>query len=306
MEVAGASDSAVMILTCPECATSYFVDDSKIPAEGRAVKCASCGHRWTAEPASELELDVSGEEGAVAREPEAPEETPVAELPGEALPRAFRAKAETDRRVREAATTGVIWAGMAGVLVVLIAVALVFRVNVVRIWPQAASAYAGVGMPVNSLGLVIEGAQWEPSLQDGHPAMSVSGTIRNIEDHPVTSPPLRISLLDAKDKPVSTKIARPADAVVPPGETRHFAIAILDPPKTAAWLEIGFALEREAKGVKSAPNVKKAVAHKPETPTLRPAAEPIGPAPIEAQPLPPGSPDALAHPGPAHGADSHD
>lgn len=297
MEVAGASDSAVMILTCPECATSYFVDDSKIPAEGRAVKCASCGHRWSAQPPSELELDISGEEGAVAREAaEALDETPVAELSGEALPRAFRAKAETDRRVREAAATGVIWAGMAGALVVMIAVALVFRVNVVRIWPQAASAYAGIGMPVNSLGLVIEGAQWEPSLQDGHPAMSISGTIRNIEDHPVTAPPLRISLLDAKDRPVSTKIARPADAVVPPGETRHFAIAVLDPPKTAAWLEIGFALEHEAKGVKSAPNVKTPVAHRPEGPTLRPTTEPAGPAPVEAQLLPPGSPDALAPP----------
>ena len=52
-----------MILTCPECATSYFVDDSKIPEAGREVRCASCGARWHAkhettakvapEPASE-------------------------------------------------------------------------------------------------------------------------------------------------------------------------------------------------------------------------------------------------------------
>jgi hypothetical protein len=175
-------------------------------------------------------------------------------------------------------------------------------VNVVRIWPQAASAYAGIGMPVNSLGLVIEGAQWAPSLQDGHPAMSISGAIRNIENHPVTSPPLRIQLLDGKNKPVATKIARPADAVVPPGETRHFAIAILDPPKTAAWLEIGFALDRESKDAKVAPNVKAAVERKPETPVLRPEAEPLPPAPVEAQPLPPGSPDALPPPeaAPAH------
>lgn len=296
-----------MILTCPECATSYFVDDSKIPADGRAVKCAACGHRWTAQAPTELELDVSGEEGAIAREPSEPDEEPplAVELPGEALPRAFRAKAETERRVREAAATGIIWAGMAAALVVIIGVALVFRVNVVRIWPQAASAYAGIGMPVNSLGLVIEDAQWEPSLQDGHPAMSVSGSIRNIEDHAVTAPPLRISLLDTKNEPVTTKIARPADAVVPPGETRHFAIAILNPPKTAAWLEIGFALDKEAKGVKSAPNVKTKVAHKPEAPTLRPTAEPAAPAlaPVEAQPLPPGSPDALEH---GEAAPAHD
>ena len=39
-----------MILTCPECATSYFVDDSRIPSDGRRVKCSSCGHRWRAGP----------------------------------------------------------------------------------------------------------------------------------------------------------------------------------------------------------------------------------------------------------------
>src|ERR1700712_5101742 len=39
-----------MILTCPECATSYFVDDSRIAAAGRTVKCSSCGARWTALP----------------------------------------------------------------------------------------------------------------------------------------------------------------------------------------------------------------------------------------------------------------
>lgn len=301
-----------MILTCPECATSYFVDDSKIPAEGRPVKCASCGAKWTAEPpppeAPALELDVSGEEGAIAREPAAPvtAEPEIIELTGDALPKAFRAKAETERRVREAATTGVIWAGMAAALILLVAIAVVFRVSVVRIWPQSASAYAGVGLPVNSLGLVIEGAQWEPSLQDGHPAMSISGSIRNIEDHAVTAPPLKISLLDAKDKAVSTKIARPADAVVPPGETRHFAIAILDPPKTAAWLEIGFALDHEAKGVKSAPNAKvKVDSH--AAPTLRTSSEPPTPAPVEAQPLPPGSPDALPTEAPvAEAHDAHD
>lgn len=286
-----------MILTCPECATSYFVDDSKIPADGRTVKCASCKARWTAyaEPA-ELELAVSEEEGAVAREPEpAPvvEEMEIADLSGEELPRRFRAKAETERKVREAAATGVIWAGMAGALVVLVAIALVFRVNVVRIWPQAASAYAGIGMPVNSLGLVIEGTEWQPSLQDGHPAMSISGSIRNIEDHAVTSPALKISLLDAKNKPLSTKIARPADAVVPPGETRHFAIAILDPPRTAAWLEIGFALDEASKHAAAAPAAKVKMKSADHPPALRTTPEAPTPPPVEAQPLPAGAPDAL-------------
>lgn len=293
-----------MILTCPECATSYFVDDSKIPEAGRTVKCANCGARWTAQPEpAALDLEVTGDEGAVAREPASPtlpaDETPISELPGEVLPKVFRAKADTERRIREAAATGIIWAGLAAALLVLLAVAFVFRVDVVRIWPRTASAYAFVGQPVNSLGLVIEGVRFEPSLQEGHAALSVSGMIRNIQDGPVVSPPMRISLLDEHGKAVVTKIARPADAKIPPGETRHFAIALLDPPVTARVLEVAFAPPEPLKKVKvnQGDPPKAAVAHGP--PALRHAADPpavtrsLTPAPVEAQPLPPGSPDAL-------------
>lgn len=281
-----------MILTCPECATSYFVDDSKIPTEGRAVKCASCGARWTATP--ELpppELETTERERAFAPEPavEISDERPIQELTGEDLPKVFRARADTDRRVREAATAGVIWAGMAAVLAVLIAVAIVFRVDVVRLWPRTASAYAGVGLPVNSLGLVIEGVRFEPALQDGHAALAVSGMIRNIEDKPVVSPALRISLLNAEGKAVATKIARPADAKIPSGETRHFAIALLDPPASARELEVAFA-PHEPVSLKVR-QLDPAPAHA-APPALRPATS--APPAVEARPLAAGTPDALS------------
>jgi predicted Zn finger-like uncharacterized protein len=289
-----------MILTCPDCATSYFVDDSKIPADGRLVKCANCGARWTASLDQALEPSPSEPETAFAPEPDVAseiEEAPVRELSGEDLPKVFRAKADTERKVREAAATGVIWAGMAAALVLILALAVIFRVDVVRLWPRTASAYAGVGLPVNSLGLVIEGVRFEPSLQEGHAALAVSGMIRNIENEPVVTPPLRISLLDAEGKAIATKIARPADARIPPGETRHFAIALLDPPARAKELEVAFA-PREPLGVKVQQSDPAPVARS-QAPALRPAAAPAPPPLVmEAQPLAPGSPDAL--PAPAH------
>lgn len=282
-----------MILTCPECATSYFVDESKIPPEGRLVKCAACGARWTAEPEpepaaepeaepDELTFEARPEPEEVAAEPvEGPAEDA---LTGEDLPKVFRAKADETRRVREAAATGIIWAGMAAAFVVLLALAIVFRVDVVRLWPRAAGAYASVGLPVNSLGLTIEGVTAEPSLQEGHAALSVSGMIRNIEGRAIVTPPLRISLLNKEGKPLATKIARAADPRIPPGETRHFALVMLDPPATASDLEIAFDPDAPAHGKATAPAPKAAHAE----PTLRGPAEPHAPPtpePVEAKPL---------------------
>ncbi len=38
--------SPAMIVSCPECGARYKLPDSAIPPEGRAMRCASCKHRW--------------------------------------------------------------------------------------------------------------------------------------------------------------------------------------------------------------------------------------------------------------------
>lgn len=282
-----------MILTCPECATRYFVPDDKVGAAGRTVRCSACGNRWTAQGEADLELFVDPEGGAAARDAKA-EETPVSALPGDELPKVFRQKATTERRVREAATTGVIWAGMAVALVAIVGGAAVFRGSVVDVWPAAASAYAAVGMPVNRVGLEIEEVRAEAALQDGHAALAVSGLMRNVEDRPVKAPPLRIELTNKAGKVVAVKIAAPADPLIPPGETRHFAVALLDPPTTAASLAVSFDLAKGAKGEAQAAHP----GHAPESRKLAlrgtMAVVPVPPvAPEEAAPLPESSPYAL-------------
>lgn len=281
-----------MILTCPECATRYFVPDDKVGPDGRTVKCSSCGNRWTAHGEPALELFVDAHEGATVREPVevAIDEPPVSALPGEELPKVFRQKADTDRKVREAVTTGVVWAGMAVALVGLVASAIVFRVHVVQLWPGSAAAYAGVGLPVNRLGLTIEDVRAEAALQDGHAALAVTGVIRNVEDQPAAAPPLRVSLINKAGKVVAVKLAAPADPLIPPGGVRHFVVTLLDPPTTASDLEVAFDLDHRA----AAPEAGKASgARRLE---LRGAAEPTPPpaAPVaEAHPLPEASPYAL-------------
>jgi predicted Zn finger-like uncharacterized protein len=239
---ARASDSLVMILTCPECATGYFVEDGQIRPGGRTVRCAACGTRWKAFPEGPLNLVTSEEEGAAAKAPDAAGAAEAPALTGEDLPRAFRSRAEDERRMRRAALIGAAWAAAAVVVALVVVLGLVFREAVVGAWPQTASLYAAIGLPVNPTGLVIEQVHAEPSLEQGHATLAVSGVIRNVVDHPVTAPPLRISLVNAQGKRVAGQIATLDNARIPPGETRHFVTSIVDPPYSAANLQVDFVL----------------------------------------------------------------
>ncbi|MBV9996800.1 MAG: zinc-ribbon domain-containing protein [Caulobacteraceae bacterium] len=272
-----------MILTCPECATGYFVDDAQIRPEGRTVRCASCGHRWTARPGAEAAQGAA----PVAADPESAAEPGAdGKLTGDDLPKAFRDRAEESRRLRRAAVNGAVWAGAIVLLAALAGLAAAFRQDVVRAWPAAASAYAALGMPVNVLGLSIEQIHAEPSLQQGRAALAVSGVIRNVEDHPLVAPPLRISLLNAQGRRVAGQIAVLANARIPAGETRHFVTAIFDPPFSAQNLEVAFAVGAKGAVVASAGHAAQAI---PSFALRGPAASPA-PADanvVEAEPIVP-------------------
>lgn len=230
-----------MILTCPECATGYFVEDSQIRAGGRKVRCAACGARWLAQSDSALEL-VTSEEGAIARDPAAEAAAEPAPITAEELPRVFRDRAQEERRLRQAAAAGVAWAAAAVVVIALIGIGVVFREGVVRAWPPTASFYAAIGLPVNPTGLVIEQVHAEPGLQEGHATLAVSGVIRNVVDRAVVAPALRIDLVNAQGKRVAGQITTLDNARIPPGETRHFVTSIFDPPYSAANLSVTFAV----------------------------------------------------------------
>ena len=273
-----------MILTCPECATGYFVDDAQMRPGGRAVRCAACGARWTAKPEGPLELVSSPEEGALAKSPdEAAVE--LAPLTGDDLPKAFRSRAEDEKRMRRAAVTGAIWAGAALLLAVVIGSAIVFRDDVVRVWPRSASAYQAVGLTVNPVGLVIEGVKAQPSLEAGHATLDVSGVIRSVSDRTVTAPPLRISLFNAQGKRVAGQIAILANAQIPPGQTRRFSTALIDPPFSAEEGSLQVEFAPDAKGTAAA-----AGPGKPSSPTS-PSIELRGPAGVD-QPTFSNTPDA--------------
>src|SRR3974390_1339767 len=157
-----------MILTCPECATSYFVDDARIPVQGRRVRCSSCAHRWLAGP------DGPMPEPGFALEPEPEPEAPGAEaapieddivaVPREPDPEPFRSPIPRRFPPPPPKRSGaLVWAGIAGLVVALIAGVVVFREQVVRLWPASSAAYAGLGFEIAGAGLVLEQVSVQPA-----------------------------------------------------------------------------------------------------------------------------------------------
>ncbi|MGE5503424.1 MAG: DUF3426 domain-containing protein [Actinomycetota bacterium] len=51
-----------MLISCPNCSTSFSIPDKALGDKGRTLKCAKCGHKWFQAPiqADDLDLDLAG------------------------------------------------------------------------------------------------------------------------------------------------------------------------------------------------------------------------------------------------------
>ncbi|WP_420479981.1 MJ0042-type zinc finger domain-containing protein [Brevundimonas sp. FT23028] len=290
-----------MILTCPSCATSYFTPDDAIGPNGRTVRCKTCKHTWRATLDEPLELSAAEETPPPRREEPAPES--LAETPAPELPRAFRARAEQQRRLRRAATHGVVWAGIASGFAALLGAAWLFRVEVVEMAPRTAAAYAAVGLTVNPTGLDFEAISARPLPNDPGKVI-VSGALRNVRDNERIAPPVRVALLDAHGAEIGHAVVNIDAAPVLPGKVQGFAVIIPDPGARGQGVGVDFVLD----AAPSHPAPAHAPAHAPTRAAghapAHAAEEGHGPAPTHDAPahdVPAAEPHASVPP-PAHAA----
>jgi predicted Zn finger-like uncharacterized protein len=236
-----------MILTCPDCATRYFVEDRRLGPNGRTVRCASCGITWRALREEPLELSLAPDEGAVARGAE----DPLSFLPAEPEPpppppsevsKAFRAKAEQRRKAREAATAGVVWASLATAFLVVLGAAWLFRVDLVRLYPRAAGAYASLGIPVNPTGLEFKDVKARPAASEPG-KVYITGEVRNVERRAAEAPPLRVTLIGKNGVKLVAKVMSLPTGDLRPGQAESFSLMLADPRAEAVDVDVGFALD---------------------------------------------------------------
>ncbi|WP_439470806.1 MJ0042-type zinc finger domain-containing protein [Brevundimonas sp.] len=287
-----------MILTCPSCATSYFTPDEAIGANGRTVRCKTCKHTWRATLDEPLELSAAAEEPASFGRRDEPVPESLAETPAPELPRAFRARAEQQRRLRRAATHGVVWAGVASGFAALLGAAWLFRVEMVEMAPRTAAAYAAVGLTVNPTGLDFEAVSARPVPNDPGKVL-VSGALRNVRDNERIAPPVRVALLDSHGAEIGHTIIRIDAAPVLPGKVQGFAAIIPDPGARGQGVDVAFVLDDASTPHHPAPAKAGHGAAPAHAPAHAPAQAPAHtPAPAPARP--PAHASAASHGPTAH------
>jgi predicted Zn finger-like uncharacterized protein len=159
-----------MILTCPQCATRYLVDDGEMRPEGRKVKCGACGEEWRVSangeiespPAAQAALPDGGDSPpkvaaapvfeVLGQDTSPPEATAAVAAAPPVLESLFVSPITTDSKPPAPKGSGLLSNLILAVVIlaVLAVAAFAFRMEIVRIAPKTAPIYSALGIPMKA------------------------------------------------------------------------------------------------------------------------------------------------------------
>jgi predicted Zn finger-like uncharacterized protein len=266
-----------MLIVCPKCDTTYRVDHVALGAEGRQVRCARCMTIWRAsaneappmaaagaprpETAEAAEAVRTAEGSALA--PAAPvvmAEAPslVPAIEAQARPPDADAgiieplgedietlAARRERRQKPSKTRRGRWrlprlstlvVGLAASLAALIA----GRTEVVRTFPQTASLFAAMHLPVNLRGLDFADVKSSEEFDQGVPVLVVDGRIVNLTNRILDVPRLRIAVRNAAGHEVYAWTALAQSPILGPRDSLPFRTRLASPPSDARDVVVRF------------------------------------------------------------------
>jgi predicted Zn finger-like uncharacterized protein len=238
-----------MILTCPQCATRYQIEDSKFPAGGRNVRCAKCGKQWFQEPpAPEAEPGVTATGEDIPPPPPPAQAAPAPPQPSpDALRRSVadapaRSDAATTQKVRgERTAIAAGWIGLAAILFLIVWGGVRYRDAIVSVWPQTSSLYALVGMPVNARGLAFTDVSYRRETEAGQQVLLVNGNVVNVTSRELAVPQIVVTLTDSDRRQLDHWIFSSGVSHLKPGQKIAFTTRRTNPPEDARHLEMTFA-----------------------------------------------------------------
>ena len=114
------------------------------------------------------------------------------------------------------------------------------RSEVVRFFPQTASLFAAVGLPVNLRHLKFENMRISKETQEGLSALVIEGSIVSVASKATEVPRLRFAARDASGQEIYTWNALPSRSILGPGEKLDFRSRFVSPPPNATDVMVRF------------------------------------------------------------------
>jgi predicted Zn finger-like uncharacterized protein len=268
---------------CASCKNTWFATPESAMAEAEPA-LAAADDRAPAPPARQpppgdftdaMAASFSAEAGAPPDDPAAAEESaqalaatdapPLApqDPPAEAAPpvakfdpaaedietiAARRARhVQTDRKERRTPLQRILSVPvLIAVLVAILLAALQWRVAMVRHFPQTASLFAMIGMPVNLRGLNFMDVKSRGEFHDGVMVLVIEGTIVNLTPRTLEIPRLRFSLRNGTGHEVYAWTALPSKTLLGSGDGLPFRSRLASPPPDGRDVIVRFFNRRDA------------------------------------------------------------
>jgi predicted Zn finger-like uncharacterized protein len=133
-------------------------------------------------------------------------------------------------------------------IVVMLAIvlgALNWRSAVVRHFPQTASLYAAIGLPVNLRGLFFQDVKSRSEFENGASVLVIEGTIVNLTTRTVEVPRLRLALRNASGHEVYAWTAQPSKPQLGSGNGLPFRARLASPPPDGRDVIVRFLNRRD-------------------------------------------------------------
>jgi len=241
-----------MILTCPECSTRYLTKKNAIGSNGRTVRCAKCEATWfVAADMDELTLKDNQAEAIVPAtiaasnmpdftEPDSVATNPLFGAVGADVE--HRDKVDNERRRRRLTSVALIWIIPLFILVAASILSYVFRQDIVKKVPEAATIYRSLGIKVKTVGLDIEAPVTRSALVNGKPLLVISSAVKNISTENQNVPFVELSLHSKSDTLLATWLVDVKKEVLEKKERVPFVSEYPNPPLDAVTLKYKFAV----------------------------------------------------------------
>ena len=130
----------------------------------------------------------------------------------------------------------------------LVLALVIWRVDVVRLLPQAAAFYKMVGLEVNLRGLTFKDVKITTETMEGKPVLVIEGVIVGVARKPVELPRLRFSVRDAQGAEIYAWNAVLEQPVLNPGERAWFKSRLASPPPEGRNIDVRFFSKRDIAG----------------------------------------------------------